>query len=67
MKNWNASTEMQKSEHSTSNCDVCQVHHFAMQSLFLNAAKLMPQKLVQDSLAQNENNGNIKGANRKGY
>ena len=30
-----------------SNCDACQVHHFAMQSFFPNGAKLKPQKLVQ--------------------
>ena len=31
-----------------------------MQSLFPNAAKLNPQKLVQDALAENGNNGNSK-------
>ena len=53
-------TETQKSEHTRSNCDACQVHHFAMQSTFPNAAQLKPQKLVRDGLAQNESNGNLK-------
>ena len=60
LENWKALPESQKSEHTTSNCDACQVHHFAMQSLFPNAAKLNPQKLVQDALAENGNNGNSK-------
>lgn len=64
--NCNALSEMQKSEHTRSNCDACQVDHFAIKGLFPNAAKLTSQKLVQDSLAQNENNGNTKEPNRKG-
>ena len=47
LKNWKALPESQKSEHTMSNCDACQVHHFAMQSFFPNGAKLKPQKLVQ--------------------
>ena len=34
LKNWKALPESQKSEHTMSNCDACQVHHFAMQSFF---------------------------------
>ena len=62
LTSWKALPETQKSEHTRSNCDACQVHHFAMQSLFPNATitKLKPQKLVVDGLAQNENNGNMK-------
>ena len=59
LTNWKALPETQKSEHTRSNCDACQVHHFAMQSLFPNVAQLKPQKLVQDGLAQNESNGNV--------
>ncbi|KAL9977591.1 hypothetical protein ACROYT_G015012 [Oculina patagonica] len=57
---WKALPESQKSEHTMLNCDACQVHHFAVQSLFPNAAKLKPQRLVQDALAQNENKLNSK-------
>ena len=59
LTNWKALPETQKSEHTRSNCDACQVHHFALQSIFPNAEQLKPQKLVQDGLAQNESNGNI--------
>ena len=34
LQNWKALPESQKSEHAMSNCDACQVHHFAMQSFF---------------------------------
>ena len=43
-----------------SNCDACQVHHFAMQSFFPNGAKLKPQKLVQNVLAENASKANSK-------
>ena len=46
LTNWKALPETQKSEHTRSNCDACRVHHFAMQSIFPNAAQLEPQKLV---------------------
>lgn len=59
LTNWKALPETQKSEHTRSNCEACQVHHFAMQSIFPNAAQLKPQKLVRDGLAQNESNGNV--------
>ena len=59
LTNWKALPETQKSEHTRSNCDACQVHHFAMQSLFPNVVQLKPQKLVRDGLAQNESNGNV--------
>ena len=59
LTNWKALPETQKSEHTRSNCDACQDHHFAMQSLFPNVAQLKPQKLVQDGLTQNESNGNV--------
>ena len=56
---WKALPETQKSGHSMSNCEACQVHHFAMQSIFPHAAKLKPQKLVRDGLVQNESNGEV--------
>ena len=59
LTNWKSLPETEKSEHTRSNCDACQVHHFAMQSIFPNAAHLKPQKLVRDGLAQNESNGNF--------
>ena len=59
LTNWKALPETQKSEHTRSNCDACQVHHFAMQSIFPSAAQLQPQKLVRDGLAQNERYGNV--------
>ena len=43
-----------------SNCDACQVHHFAMQSFFPNGAKLKPQKLVQNVLVENASKANSK-------
>ena len=60
LKNWKALPESQKSEHTMSNCDACQVHHFAMQSFFPNGAKLKPQKLVQNVLAENASKANGK-------
>lgn len=48
LTNWKALPDTQKSEHTRSNCDACQVHHFAMQAIFPNAAQLKPQKLVRD-------------------
>ena len=60
LKNWKALPESQKSEHTMSNCDACQVHHFAMQSFFPNGAKLKPQKLVQNVLAENASKANSK-------
>ena len=60
LKNWKALPESQKSEHRMSNCDACQVHHFAMQSFFPNGAKLKPQKLVQNVLAENASKANSK-------
>ena len=59
LTNWKALPDTQKSEHTRSNCDACQVHHFAMQAIFPNAEQLKPQKLVRDGLAQNESNGNV--------
>lgn len=59
LTNWKALPDTQKSEHTRSNCDACQVHHFAMQAIFPNVAQLKPQKLVRDGLAQNESNGNV--------
>ena len=59
LRNWKALPETQNSEQTRSNCDACQVHHFAMQSIFPNAAQLKPQKLVRDGLALNESNGNV--------
>ena len=59
LTNWKALPETQKSEHTRSNCNACQVHHFAMQSIFPNAAQLKPRKLVRDGLAQNESKGNV--------
>ena len=56
----NALPESQKSEHTMLNCDACQVHHFAMQSFFPNGAKLKPQKLVQNVLAENASKANSK-------
>ena len=50
--NWKASSESQKTEYTVSNCDACQVHHFAIQSLFPNTAKLRPQKLIKDALTE---------------
>ena len=46
LSNWNGLPESQKSEHTMSQCHACQVHHFAVQSLFPNAIKFKPQKLV---------------------
>ena len=43
-----------------SNCDACQVHHFAMQSFFPNGAKLKPQKPAQNVLAENASTANSK-------
>ena len=43
-----------------SNCDACQVHHFAIQSFFPNGAKLKPQKLVQNVLVENASKANSK-------
>ena len=60
LQNWKALPESQKSEHTMSNCDACQVHHFAMQSFFPNGAKLKPQKLVQNVLAENASKANSK-------
>lgn len=60
LTNWKAIPETQKSEHTRSNCDACHVHHFAMQSIFPNAAQLKPLKLVRDGLAQNESKRNVK-------
>ena len=60
LTNWKALPEQQKSEHTMSNCDACQVYHFATQSVFPNAAKLKPQKLVQDALAENGDKENRK-------
>ena len=68
LKNWKALPESQKSEHTKSNCDACQVHHFAIQSFFPNGAKLKPQKLVQNVLAENASKANSKSqAYTKGY
>ena len=60
LKNWKALPESQKSEHTLSNCDACQVHHFAMQSFFPNGAKLKPQKPAQNVLAENASKANSK-------
>ena len=60
LKNWKALPESQKSEHTMSNCDACQVHHFAMQSFFPNGAKLKPQMLVQNVLVENASKANSK-------
>ena len=60
LKNWKALPESQKSEHTMSNCDACQVHHFAIQSFSPNGAKLKPQKLVQNVLAENASKANSK-------
>ena len=59
LPNWKALPETQKSEHTRSKCDACQVHHFSIQFIFPNAMQLTPQKLVWDGLAQNESNGNV--------
>ena len=60
LTNWKALPQSRKTEHTMSNCDACQVHHFAMQSVFPTAAKMKPQKLVQDALAENGDKGNTK-------
>ena len=59
LPNWKALPETQKSEHTRSKCDACQVHHFSIQFILPNAMQLMPQKLVWDGLGQNESNGNV--------
>lgn len=58
--NWKDLPEAQKSEHTMSHCNACQVHHFALQTLFPNTVKFKPQKLVQEALAEHVNNGNSK-------
>ena len=55
----------QKSEHTRSKCDPCRVHHLAMPSIFPNAVRLKPQKLVRDGLTPNKSNGNVKQKRRK--
>ena len=60
LANWNGLPESQKSLHTMSHCHACQVHHFAVQSLFPNTVKFKPQKLVKEVLEENGNVGTRK-------
>lgn len=60
LANWNGLPDSQKSEHTMSHCHACQVHHFAIQSLFPNTVRFTPQKLVQEALVENRNVANKK-------
>lgn len=58
--NWKSLPVSQRQEHTMSNCRACEVHHFAMQSLFPSNNKLKPQKLVQEAFVQTGNKGSSK-------
>ena len=60
LANWNGLPESQKLEHTMSDCRACQVHHFAVQTVFPNTTKFKPQKLVQEALVENGNVGTRK-------
>ena len=60
LANWNCLPESQKLEHTMSHCQACQVHHFAVQTLFPNTIKFKPQALVQRTLVENGNAGTRK-------
>ena len=38
----------QKKQHTWSNCGGCQVHYFAIHTLFSNGDTVKPRKIVQD-------------------
>ena len=57
---WTSLPQSQKSQHTLSNCRGCEVHHFAVQSLFPSTGKLKPQKVIQEALAASGNTVNSK-------
>lgn len=50
--NWKALPMSQKKQHTLSNCGGCQVHYFAIHTLFPNGETFKPRKLVQDALGK---------------
>ena len=46
--NWKVLPMSQKKQHTWSNCRGCQVHYFAIHTLFPNGDTVKPRKIVQD-------------------